>query len=252
MNRKMGKGAASLMGVAALALAMAGQAQAITFTGTNGSNLSASADFTINSGNLQVVLTNTSLVDVRNPAQVLTGVFFSGTGSLSSLSAVLTAGSGLIYHAPVAGGVVGGEWAYATSLAGAPGGATSGISSSGLGLFGGPTFPGANLAGPNAVNGVQFGIVSAGDNAGTGNGGITGSGGLIRNSVTFTLGNIGANFNLSAITNVSFQYGTSLNEPNVRGNCTSGCRSVPEPSTLLLMGAGLAGIGIWRLKFVNS
>jgi len=249
MIAKIGRSTVALLGIAALSLSMVGQAQAITFTGSSGS-LSASADFTIASGSLQVVLTNTSSADVLNPAQVLTGVFFSvaGPSNFSSLSAVLTAGSTVIYDAQgqPAGGVVGGEWAYGTGLSGAPNGATSGISSSGLGLFGNPTFPGPNLQNPVAVNGVQYGIVSAGDDAATGNGGITGSGGLIRNSVTFSLGNIGANFNLAGITNVSFQYGTSLTEPNIPS------RGVPEPSTLLLLGAGLAGIGIWRRQFANS
>lgn len=249
MITKIGKSAASLMGVAALALTMAGQAQAITFTGSSGS-LSASADFTIVGGNLQVVLTNTSTADVLVPANVLTGVFFSvsGPSNFSSVSALLTGGSTVIYDpdGQPAGGVVGGEWAYATGLSGAPNGATSGISSSGLGLFGVANFPGANLAGPSSsVDGLQYGIVSAGDNAATGNGGITGTGGLIRNSVTFTLGNIGANFNLAGITNVSFQYGTALTEPNIPS------RGVPEPSTLLLLGAGLAGMGIWRRKFAK-
>ncbi len=114
MSMNMGKSAAGLLGIAALSLSLVGQAQAIPlFAGTNGSNRSAEADFSIQGGNLQVVLTNTSLVDVLLPVDVLTGVFFTVPGPpTSSLSALLTAGSTVIHDTPPAGGIVGGEWAY--------------------------------------------------------------------------------------------------------------------------------------------
>lgn len=245
MSMNMGKSAAGLLGIAALSLSLVGQAQAITFSGALG-DLSASADFTIQGGNLQIILTNTSSADVLIPADVLTGVFFTvpGAAGFTRESAVLTAGS-LVHFDPdgqPAGGVVGGEWVYDTDLVGAPHGANSGISSAGLGVFGGNRFPGNNLAGAVGVNGLQYGILSDGDDETTGNAAVTGGHALIQNSVTFLLGNLGENFSLANISNVSLQYGTDLSEPNIR---------VPEPSTLLLMGAGLAGIGLWRRKSVN-
>jgi hypothetical protein len=60
---------------------------------------------------------------------------------------------------------------------------------------------------------------------------VTGGHALIKNSVVFTLGGVGSNFDLSRIGNVSFQYGTDLSEPNIR---------VPAPSTAALMGLGAA------------
>src|SRR5262245_20760288 len=44
---------------------------------TNGTNLSASAQFTLTGTTLTVVLTNTSLVDVDDPPDILTAVFFT-------------------------------------------------------------------------------------------------------------------------------------------------------------------------------
>jgi PEP-CTERM motif-containing protein len=221
-------------------LAAFGSAQAqVTFTANDGGVRDASATFEfLSSSQLRIVLTNTSTFDVVNPSQVLTGLFFdiAGSPTLSATSAVLTSGSSVIYDSAPAGGVVGGEWAYASGLSGAPLGADYGIASAGFGLFGESNlFPGADLASPLSPNGVNYGLVSAGDNAATGNGGIMNSDGLIRNSVTFTM-TVGSSFALSDIGNVSFQYGTALSEPNVTP-------PIPEPETyaMLLAGLGLMG-----------
>jgi hypothetical protein len=229
--------------VAILAMAlMAAPASATIFSAVSG-DLAASANMTVSGDILTVVLTNTSAADVEDPADVLTAVFFSlPSNILTPSSALLTAGSTVFYDADgqPAGGVVGGEWEYLAGLVGAPNGATNGIGSAGFGLFGSPNFPGANLADPVALDGVQYGILSAGDNTNTGNGGITGSGGLIKNSVTFQL--TGATgLDTSLITDVSFQYGTALDEPNI---------VVPLPPSVLLMGSGLLGLGLvgWRRR----
>jgi hypothetical protein len=243
------------LGILSLALAacmmLPRPGQATLFTGSSGS-LSASADFSLVNGQLQVLLTNTSTADTNVPTDVLTAVFFNiaSDPAFTSISAVLGQGSTVIYGSQPAGGVVGGEWGYGNNLSGAPGGANQGISSSGLGgVFGDPTFPGANLADPAALDGVQYGIVSAGWKAAKDNGGITGSGGLIKNSVLFTLGNVPLNFDPAKfITNVSFQYGTDLSEPRYTASC-SNCgptggggnnTAVPEPASLLLLGTAFA------------
>jgi hypothetical protein len=237
-------------------------AHAILFTGSSGS-LSASANFDVTGSSLVVTLTNTSTADVLVPADVLTGVYFSGVGALGSTSALLSPGSTVIYdpQGQPTGGNVGGEWGFGSGLA-APNGATAALMSTGaLAGLGQPTFPGDNLAGPDALDGLQYGLVSAGDDPATGNAGVTGSGGLIDNSVTFTLSGLPDGFSLSSIGNVSFQYGTSLNEPIVPGTpggqCPNGAPNfpicspqvaTPEPMSMAMLGVGMLGLGLLRRR----
>jgi PEP-CTERM motif-containing protein len=219
----------------------------ITFVGTNGS-LSAEVIFAQFGSQLNVTLTNTSLGDVLAPAQVLTAVFFSldGNPTLNRLAATLAPGSDVLFGGTAPGGVVGGEWAYKNALSGTPGGAAAGISSVGLGLFGPlDRFPGPNLQGPESPNGLQYGITAAGDNPVTGNTPVTGTNALLRHAVMFTLG-LPVGYSLNDVHRVSFQYGTSLSEPNVPGN------PVPEPATFVLLGSGLIVLCVWKRKQLRS
>ncbi len=221
----------------ALAIPATSQADSITFSATSG-NLAASATFDVVGDNLLVTLSNTSPFDVLAPPDVLTAVFFdiSGIVNLTPESAFLASDSIVLFGPGSADGNVGGEWAYEGGLSGAPGGASHGISSSGLGLFGSANFNGPNLDGPSAVNGVNYGITSFLDDASGGNMAVTGQFPLIWYSVVFTLSGVGSGFNpATSISNVSFQYGTQLSEPNI---------SAPDGGmTLTLLGLALAGMG---------
>lgn len=243
MNPKL---QALLAGLALAALQPASAAISFSAFGTNGatgSSLSASVVFDIDSVNSRLLVTLANVGgDVMAPSDILTGVFFNSSKTFTPISARLTAGSTVV-NGPVNGGDMGGEWAYARGIA-APNGANSGISSSGLGLFGNANFPpGTNLWGPTSVDGLQYGITSRNDNAGTGNAAVatTTAVPLIKHSVDFVLSFTGG-FSLSDITNVSFQYGTALTEPRLTttaGSCTVNCNNgrLPEPATLALVAA---------------
>jgi len=230
-------------------VATGASATAVMFeaTGVNpasGQGLAASAYFEASGSEFILTLANLG-DDVLVPSDVLTAVFFDLAGdlALSSQSAVLKDGSTVLFGTADPGGVVGGEWAYASGISG-PGGATHGISSSGFGIFGDATFPGSNLQGPTGIDGLQYGITSLNDDPATGNAPVTGSNALIRNAVVFTLGGLPAGFDpFTSVSNVRFQYGTALTDPSIPN-----MPPVPEPASAALLAAGLAGFLAWRLR----
>jgi len=262
----------SVLGLCAVALASlmvtspAGAAS-ITFTGSatnadGGHALKAQADFAMSGTNLLVTLTNTSTDVADRPSDMLSGLFFNiaSNPTMSAVSAFLAGGSVVVNNGGLTGpnaGEVGGEWAYKNSNSwAAPGGANQGISSSGYSnasLFGSANFPGNNLQGPAALDGIEYAIAPTTYAAGSGNGGVS-TQGLIQNSVLFTLGNVPVGFDPSTITNVTFQYGTATTEasfPGTPGGGGGGGGSggqVPEPGTLVLLAAGLPALRSLRKK----
>jgi hypothetical protein len=246
---------ASLACVAMLvtvATSLSATAAPVVFSGSSGSR-AALVNFSVSGSQLEVTLSNISASDVLVPTDVLTGVFFNvlGDPSLMRVSAI-TGGPTYMGTTSVsgAGAPVGGEWSYLNGLA--QYGANSGISSSGLGIFGpGNVFPpGIDLAGSPSPGGVEYGLASLGDNQATGNGGILGNE-LTRYAVTFLLSGIDPSFNpLTGITNVTFQYGTNLSEPHFAGEPEGGAQpsAIPEPATMGLVGVSLLALGVTRRR----
>lgn len=224
----------SILSVLALTVVLGSQASAsaITYSGSSG-NLSASATFSLTANTLTVTLSNTSLSDVLLLADVLAAVWFSNAHTLTPLSANLN-GSSVVYGSL---GNVGDGWGYYSGLAGGGHGMNDGISAAGFGIGGGH---GNFSAAHNPLGGLNYGILSAGDNSITGNTGVKGHGPLIKNSVQFVL-TTASGFNLSELGNtVVFQYGTSLTEPSYTGYLQP--EPVPEPGTLALVGSGMLGL----------
>lgn len=235
----------SIAAILVLATGIAAYGNLYTASGTNddgGAYLEASADFSLSGNTLTVTLTNTSTDDILRPSDVLTAVFFStGTAPLTQQTAYISPGStfyndvigpGNPVNAATYNNNVGGEWVYWSGLSGAPHGATMGISSVGLAFDGQPNFNGPDLEPPTSVDGLQYGIASAGDDPLTGNTGVMTSP-LINNEVVFTL-TVPEGFSLTDISNVSFQYGTDLSEPNI----------IPAPGAVLLGLLGFSAIAL--------
>lgn len=215
------------------------------FVGTGSqTGLAAQAVFHDNGGGvLQVTLTNLGATGVTSPSNVLTAVLFNcACGTLSAQFAT-TSGPTVGSVNLASGANVGGEWGFGTQtningssfvITSMGAFSTLGSINSGPGNFVG----GVDLDGQAALDGVDFGIVP------TGNGPlpIGGNPAVTEHDVIFTFtGYNGANL-ATAVSGVNFQYGTSLGEFNSGGgtSSTSGQQLVPEPTSLLLFGSGLA------------
>ena len=247
----------------ACALLLPSQAKAGTVlfsgsgTGSNGITLNAEALFSISGSTLTVTLRNTGDTSGTNKdlsANTLTGVFFDLPDGITLTATSATIAPGDLWQAnkcdvgPCNATTtnVGGEFVYDTGTWAGHTGATSGIASSGyidaavgMGNFGGP-----NLDDPSAPDGINFGIIApvTVTNPFKGNGNNMTNNPLIEGEVVFTLAITGGTLLESQISNVSFQYGTSLTEPHFNGPpvIIEPPLNIPEPATLLLFAPALA------------
>ena len=235
----------------------------VSGAGFNGATLDAQAIFDFSGDFLTITLSNIAASDEENggldtPTNTLTGLFFDITGApaLATVSATVAGGSSIIQTGtcnpgPCAGVTdVSGEWGYSQtqdfSFTGGPS-AGYGIASPGYLTTGAPQNignfnnggAGPNLDDPNSLDGINFGIVSS---AGTynPNGGLAADP-LVQDSVVFVLSGA-TGLTMDDISDVSFQYGTSFDEPNIP-------TVVPVPAAVWLFGSGLLGlVGIARRK----
>jgi hypothetical protein len=230
--------------VAAIFFLSAGSSHALTFTqsGVNaetGTELEATVSFELVGSQLEVTLENSGSGDVVAPVDILQAVYWdiADNVSLSLVSATTEmecefpkSKTGTASCSP--GGTyttetnpdIGEMYAYNPDTAPPE----VGIGSAGLGNFGG-------------TGGMEWGILSAGDDLSTYNGGMT-ERMFVNNSTKFTLdisttdGSTPTAVGDLGITKVAFNFGTSTN------------LLVPEPGTLALFPLAAAGVLVARRR----
>ena len=254
---------------AALCLATTGTVQAaISFLATGAGGREASAAFNVdNSSNLIIELSNTSTSDARFQIDFLSAVFFQLTtpnpltlqsavasgplgiyqqnstvntnanGSLVLLSVPNFAAPGSTNGGP---GAFNGGWQFRENLLGLAGvSQTRGLGTNGLGIFNGSQV--------KNVDNLDYALTSFGDNVATSQAKQLFNFPAIKDTLTFTLSGLPNGFvlNSTSISNVRFQYGTSLAEPSTAVE-VGVLSQVPEPISLMTWSLMISAAVVFR------
>jgi hypothetical protein len=227
-------------------------AEAVVYSGSGGvgSNLQATAEFSFDGvGGLTIVLANTDSHiysgttggNALAPSNLLTGLFFNfaSNPTLVPISATTTSVNVV--------DPIGKYWRYDSLTPPALGTYAQAIRAAGFGV-GGASFGNFDVS-PVKLGGFGGGIAPAGYTPGEGVGQIP-STALAQNSVTFHLVGLG-NLKESDITDVRFQWGTSLTEPSAIAASSTDVPSVPEPFSIIVwtfLGAIWGGMALVRRR----
>jgi hypothetical protein len=238
---------AGVVGVFAIVtIGATARGQTVTASGPGddpGEMLSATATFIVSNLDLIVTVSNTGTFDPVNANDILTGIFFdiNGDPTLTPESAEVANGSSVIDHRLPLGfaGDVSSQWAYRNDLVRAPNGTTEGISSASQKWFGTKNlFSRDKIKGFGSFGGISFGITTLDDLGGHDRGNLKNQE-LTQNSVVFTFSGLPDDFSLSDISDVTFQYGTSVKAPDLIGDMIA--NNVAEPPTIALVILSLLG-----------
>ena len=249
----------AVVGIAAQNLTANATTTTETFngSGTNSDGaLAASAVFNLTSCNqtacdLQIILSNTSTSGASNSSDELKALFWDYSGSpLSTFSMTDATAQNLVkyngttnYDGGRKSGTddnLSGIWQAASSTSASLPGITQhyGIGSAGLGIFKG-----------NSVSGVSnqdYGIITGYSSPNKPMQGYS----LVNGSATFDF-SVDAGFDITKITNVGFQYGTSLSDANLTGKLYTPPTPPKQevPSTLIQnLAIALTGALFLRLR----